>query len=48
MDTLSALYMYLITIVVFLTMFFLLTYDILVELFGQLVWRYKYGRWKRK
>ena len=48
MDTLSALYMFLIAIVLFLTMFFLLTYDILVGLFSQLVERYRYGRWKPK
>ena len=48
MDTLSALYMFLIAIVIFLTMFFLLTYDILVGLFSQLIERYHYGRWKPK
>jgi hypothetical protein len=48
MDTLSADYMFLIAIIIFLVMFFLLTYDILVGLFAQLMERYHYGRWKPK
>ena len=48
MDTLSAEYMFLISIVIFLVMFFLLTYDLLASLFSQLMERYRYGRWKPK
>jgi hypothetical protein len=43
---LSAEYLFMIAIVIFLTMFFLLTFDILKSLLMQLIERYRYGRWK--